>query len=87
VAADADADVATLLATSDGQRLDGARRVVERIVEVGGLRPDVTPEAAAATLDVLIDPMNYRRFVGFHRWDPATYVRHVQAMATRTLLP
>jgi AcrR family transcriptional regulator len=87
VAADADADVATLLATSDGQRLDGARRVVERIVEVGGLRPDVTPEAAAATLDVLIDPMNYRRFVRVHGWDHASYVRHLQAMATRTLLP
>ena len=39
VAADADPEVATLLATSDGQRTDGARQVVGRIVEVGGLRP------------------------------------------------
>jgi AcrR family transcriptional regulator len=86
VAADADPDVATLLATSDGQRLDGARRVVDRVVEVGGLRPDVTRDEAAEILDVLIDPMNYRRFVGIHGWEREAYVRHLQAMATQSIL-
>lgn len=86
VAADADPDVATLLATSDAQRLDGARRVVDRVVEVGGLRPDVTSDEAAAILDVLIDPLNYRRFVGMHGWAPEAYVRHLQAIATRSIL-
>jgi AcrR family transcriptional regulator len=86
VAADADPEVATLLATSEGQRLDGARRVVDRVVEVGGLRPDVTRDEAAEILDVLIDPMNYRRFVGIHGWEPEAYVRHLQAMATQSIL-
>lgn len=86
VAADADPEVAALLATLDGQRLDGARRVVGRIEEVGGLRPDVTIDEAAAILDVLIDPTVYRRFVGLHGWSPATYVRHLQAMATAAIL-
>jgi AcrR family transcriptional regulator len=86
VAADADAEVATLLATSDEQRLDGARQVVGRIVEVDGLRPGVDPDEAAAILDVLIDPLSYRRFSAFHRWAPETYTRHLQTMATATIL-
>ena len=86
VAADVDADVATLLVASDEQRLDGARQVVGRIVDVGGLRPDVPAEEAAAILDVLIDPLVYRRYTSFHRWAPETYVRHLQAMATAAIL-
>lgn len=86
VASDADPDVAALLAASDGQRLDGARRIVVRVAELGGLRPAVTPDEAAVILDVLIDPMNYRRFIGIHGWTPATYVRHLQAMATTSIL-
>ncbi len=86
VAADADAEVATLLATSDEQRLHGARRVVGRIAELDGLRPGVDPAEAAAILDVLIDPLSYRRFITFHRWAPETYIRHLQTMATATIL-
>ena len=86
VAADADPDVATLLSTSDAQRIDGARRVVDRVAEVGGLRPGLTTDVASAILDVLIDPMNYRRFVGIHGWSPNAYVQHLQAMATAAIL-
>ncbi len=86
VAADADPDVANLLATSDEQRLDGARQVVGRVAEVGGLRPDLTIDEAAAILDVLIDPMNYRRLVALHQWTPDTYTRHLQTMATASIL-
>jgi len=86
VAADADGDVATLLATSDGQRFDGARQVVGRVAELGGLRPDLTIDEAAAILDVLIDPMNYRRLVAIHGWTPETYARHLKTMATASTL-
>ena len=86
VAADADPEVATLLSTSDAQRIDGARRVVDRVAEVGGLRPGLTTDVASAILDVLIDPMNYRRFVGIHGWSPNAYVQHLEAMATAAIL-
>ena len=79
VAADADPEAATLLSTLDAQRIDGARRVVDRVAEVGGLRPGLTTDVASAILDVLIDPMNYRRFVGIHGWSPNAYVQHLQA--------
>lgn len=87
VAANADPDVATLLATSDGHRLDGARQVVARLAELGGLRPGLTIDEAAAMLDVLIDPMNYRRLVGTHGWTAEMYTTHLQAMATASTLP
>ena len=57
VAADADPDAAALLATTDDQRTDGARQVMGRIADLGGLRPGLEPEQAAAIADVLIDPM------------------------------
>ena len=75
-----------LLSTLDAKRIDGARRVVDRVAEVGGLRPGLTTDVASAILDVLIDPMNYRRFVGIHGWSPNAYVHHLQAMATAAIL-
>ncbi len=86
VAADADDEVAALLATTDAQRLDGARQVVGRLAELGGLQPGLTAEEAAATLDILIDPMNHRRFVGLHGLTPAAYTRRLQIMATASTL-
>jgi AcrR family transcriptional regulator len=85
VAADAEPDVAALLALSDSQRREGMRRIVDRVLEVGELRPGLTGDEAAAILDVLIDPMNYRRFVDNHGWSTATYVRHLQHVATSIL--
>lgn len=85
-AADADPDVAGLLATTDAQRLEGARQVVGRLVELGGLRPGLTVEEAAAALDVLIDPMTYRRFVGVHGLTTEMYTRRLQAIATAVTL-
>jgi AcrR family transcriptional regulator len=86
VAADADPDVASLLATSDAQRSDGARHVAGRIEEVNGLRPDLTVEEASAILDVLIDPRIYRRFIDTHDWTLDSYTRHLQAIATASIL-
>lgn len=86
VAADADPDVATLMATTDKHRFEGARQVIGRIAELGGLRPDLTINEAAAILDVLIDPLNYRRLVTLHNWTPDAYARHLKNMATASTL-
>jgi AcrR family transcriptional regulator len=86
VAADADPDVATLLAASDAQRIDGARHVTRRIDEIGGLRSGLDIDEAAAILDVLIDPRVYRRFIDNQRWTLDTYTRHLQTIATASVL-
>ena len=86
VAADADPDAAALLATTDGQRAEGARAVVGRVADLGGLRPDLDPEQAAAIADVLIDPTHHQRLVGTWGWTFETYVRHLQRMAVALLL-
>ena len=44
VAADADPDAAALLATTDDQRADGARQVMGRVADLGGLRPGLEPD-------------------------------------------
>jgi AcrR family transcriptional regulator len=86
VAADADPDAAALLATTDDQRAEGARAVVGRVADLGGLRPDLDPEQAAAIADVLIDPTHYQRLVGTWGWTFETYVWHLQRMAVSSLL-
>lgn len=86
VAANADPDAAALLSTTDEQRGDGARAVVGRIADLGGLRPGLDQTAAAAIADVLIDPMPYRRLVGLHGWAFETYVEHLRRIAAASLL-
>jgi hypothetical protein len=86
VAADADPDAAALLATTDDQRAEGARAVVGRVADLGGLRPDLDPEQAAAIADVLIDPTHYQRLVGTWGWTFETYVGHLQRIAVSLLL-
>jgi AcrR family transcriptional regulator len=87
VAADADPDAAALLATTDAQRSAGALAVARRIEAMGGLRPGLDTTAAAAMLDVLVDPMPYRRLVTLHAWPFAAYEAHLQALAAASLLP
>src|SRR3712207_9152903 len=79
VAADADPEAADLLATTDDQRAEGARDVVGRVADLGGLPPGLEPGQAAAVADVLIDPTLYQRLrseerrVGkewWSRWSP-----------------
>jgi AcrR family transcriptional regulator len=86
VAADADPDAAALLATLERQRADGAGAVVNRMAELGGLRPDLNPRQAAAIADLLIDPMPYRRLVEQHGWTPEAYTRYLQRAAAAALL-
>ena len=75
VAADADPEAAALLATLERQRAHGARAVVSRMAELGGLRPGLDLEQAAAIADLLIDPLPYRRLVQQHGWTPEAYTR------------
>ncbi len=86
VAADADPEAAALLATTDDQRAEGARDVIGRVADLGGLQPGLDPEQAAAIADVLIDPMLHQRLVGTWGWTFETYVRHLQRMAAVSLL-
>jgi hypothetical protein len=86
VAADADPDAAALLAKTDGQRAEGARAVMSRIAELGGLRSGLSVDEAAAIADVLIDPMPYRRLVGLWGWTFEAYVEHLQQTAVASLL-
>jgi len=86
VAADADPDAAALLATTDNQRADGARKVMDRVADLGGLRPGLQPDQAAAIADVLIDPMPFQRLVGLRGWTFDAYVEHLQRIASASLL-
>ena len=86
VAADADPDAAALLTTTDEQRGQGARAVVGRIADLGGLRPGLDLDEAAAIADVLIDPMPYRRLVGLYGWAFETYVENLRRIAAASLL-
>jgi AcrR family transcriptional regulator len=86
VAADADPDVAALLATTDEQRAEGARAALGRVADLGGLRPGLDLAEAAAIADVLIDPMPYQRFVGLHGWTFEMYAEHLQRLASAAIL-
>lgn len=86
VAADADPEAAALLATLDDQRADGAGAVVRRVAELGGLRPGLSVEQAAAIADLLIDPLPYRRLVEKHGWSAEAYTEYLQRSAAATLL-
>ncbi|SDM73513.1 transcriptional regulator, TetR family [Geodermatophilus siccatus] len=86
VAADADPEAAALLATTDDQRAEGARDVVGRVADLGGLPPGLDREQAAAIADALIDPTLYQRLVGTWGWTFETYVGNLQRMAAASLL-
>ncbi|MET0144436.1 MAG: TetR/AcrR family transcriptional regulator [Ilumatobacteraceae bacterium] len=87
VAADADPEAAALLATTERQRAQGARAFVTRLKKIGGLRPDLTVPRAVAIVEVLMDPMPYRRLVLLRDWTPEEYTEYLQRMAAAALLP
>lgn len=86
VAADGDADAAALLAETDRQRAEGNRALVDRLAELGGLRPGLDADHAAAIADTLIDPSLYRRLVVTHGWPLDRYAAHLQHIAGAALL-
>ena len=87
VAADADAEAAALLATTEQQRSHGARRFITRLAAIGGLRAELDVDRATAIAELLIDPMPYRRLVLLHGWTPEEYIEYLQRTAAAALLP
>jgi AcrR family transcriptional regulator len=86
VAADADPDAAALLAAVDQQRARGARTFVTRLQTIGGLRPSLAPARASAIVDLLMDPLPYRRLVQLRGWTVGEYTEYLQQAAAAALL-
>jgi hypothetical protein len=87
IAADGDADARALLADTDRQRAEGNRALVRRLARLGGLRPGLDVDHAAAIADVLIDPSVYRRLVTIHGWSFQEYASHLEHIGAASLLP
>jgi AcrR family transcriptional regulator len=87
VAADTDPDAASLLATTDDQRAEGAHLIIERLRDLGGLRADLDLDEAADIADLLIDPAPYQRLVRTRRWTFDAYRAYTRRMAAAMLLP
>jgi AcrR family transcriptional regulator len=86
-AADVDEDAAALNATSERNRLGGARGFVEQLKGLEALRPDLTIERAAAMAALLMDPLGYRRLVLDGGWTQEEYADWVARLAAASFLP
>jgi AcrR family transcriptional regulator len=86
IAADSDPEAAALLTTVEQQRTHGARAFVARLHAIGGLRPDLDVDRASAIIELLMDPLPYRRLVQQRGWTTAEYTGYLQQTATATLL-
>jgi AcrR family transcriptional regulator len=87
VAADSDPEAAALLSTVEDQRAGGARSVAGHLHDLGGLRSDLDVERAAAIIELLMDPLPYRRLVQLHGWTTAEYTEYLRRTAAALLLP
>ena len=85
VAADGDPEVAALQATNERGRMQGARRFVDRLIAIGGLRPDVTPDQATDIAAVFMDPLPVRRLVLDGGWTVEACAALLDRMATAAL--
>jgi hypothetical protein len=86
-AADADPDVAELLAIVEDQRLTGARTFVSWVQSHGGLRRGVTTKRAAELCWVQIDPSVYRRLVLERGWTVRQFERYLADVIEAAILP
>ncbi len=86
-AADADPEAAELAAVSERNRADGARSFVTGLAEIGGLRPGLDVDRAAAAATVLMDPMPYTRLVTRAGWTQEEYVAWLTRLAEASFLP
>ena len=86
-AADVDEQAAELNATSERNRLGGARQFVEQLRGLGALRSDLSIERAAAMASLLMDPLGYRRLVLGDGWTEAEYAEWVAVMTAASFLP
>ena len=85
VAADADAEAAEVHATSERNRLEGAKFIAARLAATDGLRPGLTTERAAAAALVLMDPAVHRTLVGEHGWTHQEYAEWIERAALAEL--
>jgi AcrR family transcriptional regulator len=86
-AADADPDVAELLAIVEEQRLTGARTFVSWVQSHGGLRRGVTTKRAAELCWVQMDPSVYRRLVLERGWTARQFERYLADVVEAAILP
>ena len=86
VAAQTDPDVAEVHATSERNRLGGARSFVQHLDEIGGLRPGLHVDRATEVAAVLMDPMPYQRLVEDADWPMEDYATLIARMAGAAFL-
>jgi AcrR family transcriptional regulator len=86
-AADADPDVAELLAIVEDQRLTEARTFVSWVQSHGGLRRGVTTKRAAELCWVQMDPSVYRRLVLERGWTARQFERYLADVVEAAILP
>jgi AcrR family transcriptional regulator len=88
-AAEVDGEARELYRRWDQERLEGMRSgPVPVLAEKGVLRPNVTPEEAAAILWVLIDPALYHRLVIQAGWSPDRFRDWLyEVFLTQLLIP
>lgn len=72
-AAEVDEEARELYLRWEQERLDSMRSAVPNLAAKGVLRPDVTPEEAAAILWMLVDPALYHRLVTQTGWSPERF--------------
>lgn len=85
-AADTAPEVAELWAQTSGNRLAGARMVVERLLTVGRLGPGVEPDRAVDRLWLLNDPAHFAALVQERGWGVDEYRRWLATQMRASLL-
>ena len=86
VAADSDHQAAEVHATSERNRSGGARFLVQRLQETGGLRSDVSTDCAVASTLVLMDPAAQRTLMVENGWSLSEYEAWIARAAKAELL-
>jgi hypothetical protein len=67
--------------------VDGARAFASTLDSIGGLRPPIDADRAAAICELLMDPLPYRRLVLLRGWTPEDYTELLQRTASAALNP
>ena len=86
VAADADDEAAAVHATSERNRLGGARYFAERLEAIGGLRPGLDLDRAVAAIHAIMDPGVSRTLMLQHGWSREEYAAWLERAALAQLL-
>nr|WP_090277210.1 TetR/AcrR family transcriptional regulator [Mycolicibacterium komanii]CRL71331.1 TetR family transcriptional regulator [Mycolicibacterium komanii] len=86
IAAGTDAEARTLAARFERQRLDGARRIVDRLAQLGALDRALKRADAADIAWLSADPLLYDRLVGVRGWSSKRFETWLAASLCRQLL-